>query len=140
VTSTKGRTAAVLLKVVTTFTLVSIGIGVLFDVLGGTFSGPQFAAEMLWIAGLFAPLLVGGAAALWVSGKFERERWMGARAVLRFLVILVSFASSAVVTTMAIRVAISGAPESVERRYQWLEKELDTMTNGPTGSPRSPPN
>jgi amino acid transporter len=119
---------AVLIKAVVTFTVVCIALGVLFDLLNGTFDVTSFAAETLWIAGLFAPLLIGGMAAVVVADKLARERWTGPRRALRIVLIVVSFASTAVVTTVAARFLVSHAPESIAARYQWLEDRIAVMT------------
>jgi len=122
------RTSVVLLKAIGSFVAVCIALGVYFDLVNDRFSAASFVAEVLWIAGLFGPLLVGGAAAVTAGDRMTRSQWKGPHAALRVVLVATAFASGALATAVMIRLAVAHAPSSVGAHYSEITSSLEAAT------------
>ncbi len=124
------KTSVVLLKAMGSFVAVCIALGVYFDLVNGRFSGASFVAEVLWIAGLLGPLLVGGGAAVRMGDRLRGSQWAASRVALRVVLIALAFASGALTTAIVIRLIVSHAPDSVIEHYSEMTSTLEAATEG----------
>jgi hypothetical protein len=122
------KTSVVLLKAMGSFVAVCIALGVYFDLINGRFSGASFVAEVLWIAGLLGPLLIGGMASVWMGDRLRGSHWASSRVALRVVLIALAFASGALTTAIAIRLVVAHAPESVAAHYSEMTSTLEAAT------------
>ena len=129
------KTGATALKAMGSFVAVCIALGVYFDLVNGRFSPASFVAEVLWIAGLFGPLLIGGVAAIRTGDRLRQSGWPGPRRVLQAVIVALAFATGALSTAIVVRLAVAYAPASVAAQYSAMTSTLEAATGAGGAEP-----
>jgi hypothetical protein len=119
-----------LLKAMGSFVAVCIALGVYFDLMNDRFSPASFVAEVLWIAALFGPILVGGVAAVRVGDRLRHPETSSSHRMRRAVTVAMAFAGGALTTAIAIRILVAYAPASVAEQYSAMTSALEAATEG----------